>query len=102
MFHSVDEIHSEKAGDECGEHEDDGDGGECPHRRVHVVVDDAGVCVHRGFKDIGVDRRGFACLRHLDVDVFDKVCVEFVYLQLELELCEEVFVATYGGDEIGE
>ena len=52
LLHAVDEVHAEERGNEGGEHHDDGDGGEGTHHRVHVVVDDGGVGVHRRLEDV--------------------------------------------------
>ena len=82
-FHTVDEVHAKHRGDQRGNHHDDGDGGQGTHHRVHIVVDDTLVGIHRRFQDVGVDEGGFACLCHLDVDILDEVGIEFVNLQFE-------------------
>ena len=86
LLHAVDQVHAKERGNERGEHHDNGDAGERTHHCVHIVVDDAAIGVHRRFQDVGVDAGRFACLRHLDVDVLDKVGVQLVNLQLELQL----------------
>ena len=95
-FHAVDEIHSEDARDECGEHEDDGNARHLFHDARHVVVDDAGVGFHCGVKDVGVDVGGFSCLVHLNRDVFDEVGVQFIDGQFELQFGKQGFVAGFG------
>ena len=102
VFHAVDEVHAEETGHEHGQGEHDGDRRERAHHGVHVVVDDARVGVHGRFEDVRVDGGGFAGLRHLDVHVFDEVVVEFIDLELELELLQQVLVASDGGLEVGE
>ena len=101
-FHAVHEVHAEEAGYECGEHEDNADAGEHLHDGAHVVVDDVGVCVHRGVEDVGVDVGGLASLTHLNANVLYHVSVKFVDGQFELELGEQVLVASNGSDEVGE
>ena len=46
-FHAVDEIHAKHGGDQRGYHHDNGDRGERTHHRVHIVVDDTLIGVHR-------------------------------------------------------
>ena len=46
VLHAVYEIHAKEAGYERGEHQYYGHRGERSHHSVHVVVDDARVCVH--------------------------------------------------------
>ena len=82
-FHAVDEVHAEHRGDECGNHHDDGDGCKGTHHRVHIVVDDTLVGVHCRLKNVRVDKGGLAGLSHLDIDILDKVGIEFVNLQFE-------------------
>ena len=52
VFHAVDEVHSEEGGNQGRQHHDDTDGRQGTHRGIHVVVDDAGIGVHRGFQNI--------------------------------------------------
>ena len=53
---SVDrDVHTVEAGDEGGNHQDDGDGGHALHDGVHVVGDDGGECVHRAGQDIAIN-----------------------------------------------
>ena len=80
LLHAVDKVHTEERRDERGEHHDDGDAGERSHDGVHVVVDDALIGIHRRLKDVGVDARRLAGLRHLDADVLDEVGIKFVNL----------------------
>ena len=56
---------------------------------------------HSKRQNVGVDACGFACLCHLDVYVFDEVGIKFVHLQLELQLRQEILVASDRGDEVG-
>ena len=102
ILHTVDQIHTKHRGDERRYHHDNRHRGEGTHHRVHVVVDDAAVGVHRRLKDVGVDGGGLSGLRHLDVDVLDEVGVQLVNLQLELQLRQQRLVATDGGLEIGQ
>lgn len=102
MFHAVEQVHTEDAGDEGGEHENDAHRGHRFHRLVHVVADDRGVSVDGRFEDVGVDTGGFARLTHFDVDVFDHVGVEFVDRKLKFQFGKEGFVAANGGGEISE
>ena len=102
LLHAVDEIHAEERGYQRGKHEDDGDRREGTHGGVHVVVDDAGIGVHRRFQDVRIDGGSLAGLRHLDVDVLDEVGVQLVHLQLELQFLQQRLVASDGGDEVGE
>ena len=83
-FHSVDEVHAEHRGHEGGNHHEDGHRGQRTHHGIHIVVDDTLIGVHRRFENVGVDAGSLTGLRHLNVDVFDKVCVELINLQLEL------------------
>ena len=55
FFHAIDEVQTEHRRDECGNHHDDGDGGQCTHHRIHVVINDAGVSVHRRFQNVRID-----------------------------------------------
>ena len=84
-FHTIDEVHTKEAGDERRKHHDDADRSERTHHGVHVVVDNAGIGVHRRLQNVGVDIGRFSCLGHLDVDIFDEVGVEFVYLKFEFQ-----------------
>lgn len=102
LFHAVYQVHAEEAGNECGEHEDNADAGEHLHDGTHVVVDDIGVSIHRGVEDVGVDIGRLSCLAHLNAHVLYHVCIEFVDGQFELELGEQVLVASNGGDKVGE
>ena len=102
VLHAVDEVHAEEAGHEGGEHEHNRHRGEGTHHGVHVVVDDARVGVHGRLEDVAVDVRRLAGLTHLDVYVFYQVGVQLVDLQLEFQFRQQVLVAAYGGDEIGE
>ena len=102
FLHAVHQIHTEHRGDECGDHHDDRDGGQRTHHRVHIVVDDAGIGVHRRLQDIGIDAGGLSGLRHLDIDVFDQVGIEFIDLEFELQFLHQVLVAPDRGLEIGE
>ena len=102
ILHSVDYVHTQQAGYQCGEHEYDADAGEHLHHSAHVVVDDVGVCVHGGIEDVGVDVGGLTRLAHLNVDVLNHVGIQFVDGKFELQLRQEVLVATYGCDEIRE
>ena len=52
VFHTVDEVHSEEGGNLGRLLHDDTDGRQGTHRGIHVVVDDAGIGVHRGFQNI--------------------------------------------------
>ena len=101
-FHTVDEVHTEHRGDQRGYHHDDGDGGQGTHHRVHIVVDDTLVGVHRRFQDVGVDEGGLAGLCHLDVDILDEVGIEFVNLQFEFQFGKQRLVASDGGLEVRE
>ena len=85
MLHAVDKVHTEVAGYEGGEHEDDAPRGHHLHDVRHVVVDDVGIGVHRRVENVGVDEARLAGLTHLDVDVLDEVRVQFVDGQLELQ-----------------
>ena len=102
MFHAVEEVHPEDAGDERGEHEDDADGSHRFHRLAHVVVDDRSIGVDGGLQDVGVDVGRFTRLTHLNIYVFNHVGIEFVDGQLEFQLGEEHFIATDGGGKVGE
>ena len=102
MLHAVDEVHAEEAGYERREHQDNADACEHLHDRTHVVVNQVGVGVHRGVEDVRVDVRCLASLAHLDADVFYHVCVELVDGQFELELREQILIASDGCDEVGE
>ena len=102
VLHAVDEVHTEERCYQRGQHEDDGSRGQRTHDGVHVVVDNRLVGVHRRLQDVGVDAGGLACLRHLDVDILDEVGVQLVYLQLELQLLQQVLVASDGGVEVGQ
>ena len=88
MLYAVEEVHAKEAGNQCGEHEHDADGGHGLHHGVSVVVDDAGVGVHCGVEDVGVDVSGLAGLVHLDGHVLNEVGVQLIDGQLELELGE--------------
>ncbi len=102
FFHAVDQVHAEEGGNQRWQHHDDTDTGQGTHRGVHVVVDDARIGVHRRFQNVGIDAGGLSRLCHLDVDVFDEVGIQLVHLQLELQLRQQVFVASDRGDEVGE
>ncbi len=102
VLQAIGDVHAIQRGDERGRHHDDGDRGERTHHRVHVVVDDARVGVHRRLQDVGVDAGGLSGLRHLDIDILNEVGVELVHLQLELQFLQEVLVAADRGDEVGE
>ena len=53
---SVDrDVHTVEAGDEGGNHQDDGDGGHALHDGVHVVGDDGGERIHRTGQDVAID-----------------------------------------------
>ena len=80
VLHAVDEVHAEERRDERGKHHHNRHRGECTHHRVHVVVDDARIGIHRRLKDVAVDVGCFPGLAHLDVDVFDEVGVQLVNL----------------------
>ena len=102
FFHAIDEVHAKHRGDQRWYHHDDGDGGQGSHHGVHVVVDDTLIGVHRGFQNVGVDKRGLTGLCHLDIDVLDEVSVQFVDLQLELQFREQRLIASDGGLKVGE
>ena len=85
-FHTVQEVHAEEAGNQCGKHEDDAHRGHRLHRLRHVVVDDAGVGLHGGIENVRIDARCLACLTHLDVHVFNQVGIKFVDRKLHLQL----------------
>lgn len=102
ILNARDKVHTEDTGHQRGEHENDAHTRHLFHGARHVVVDDAGVGFHCRVENVGVDIGGFACLVHLDGDVFDKVGVEFVDGQFEFEFRQERFVATNGGEEIGQ
>ena len=94
VLHTVDEVHSEERRYKRRQHHDYRHGRERTHHGVHVVVDDAGVGVHRRLKNVRIDVGSLACLRHLDVYVFDKVGIQLVHLKLELQFGEQRLVAT--------
>ena len=100
FLESVYEVHAEERGDERRQHHDDRHGGERTHHGVHVVVDDGRVGVHRRLEDVRIDVRGLTCLRHLDVYVLDKVGVQLVHLQLELQFGKQRLVASDGCHEV--
>lgn len=75
VFHAVHQVHTIQTGNQGGEHEDDADGRHGAHHHTHVVVDDIGVGVHRRIENVGIDIGGFACLVHLNRDVFNEVGV---------------------------
>ena len=102
LLHAVYQVHAEEAGNERGEHQDNADAGEHLHDGAHVVVDDVGISVHCGVKDVSVDVGGLAGLTHFDANVLYHVCVEFVDGQFELEFGEQILVASDGGDEVSE
>ena len=98
----VDNVHTIETGDERREHQHDIDRREVTHCGIHVVVDDALIGVHRRLQNVGVDVGSLACLRHLDAHIFDKVGIQFVDLQLEFQLLQQVLIATDGSDEEGQ
>ena len=69
---------------------------------MRIVVDDTLIGVHRRLKNVGVDAGGLTSLGHLNIYVLNEVGVEFVNLQLELQLRQQVLVTSDGGLEIGE
>ena len=101
-LHAVDEVHTKETGYQRGEHHKNGYRGERTHHCVHVVIDDARIGVHGRFKNVGIDVGGLSRLSHLDIDILDKVGIQLVDLELELQLRQEVLIATDRGDEIGE
>ena len=101
-FHAIDEVHSEETGNQSRQHEDDGHRGQCTHDGVHVVVDNTLVGIHRRLQDVRVDIRRLPCLCHLNRYVLDEVGIQFVNLQLELQLGKQGFIATDGCIEVGE
>ena len=102
MFHAVEQVHTEDAGDERGEHENDAHRGHRFHRLVHVVADDRSVGFDGRFENVGVDVGGFTSLTHFDIDVFDHIGVEFVDGEFELQFGKEGLVAANGGGEVRE
>ena len=94
VFESVDEVHAERRRYECWQHHDYRHRREGTHHRVHVVVDDARIGVHRRLQDVGIDICRLPGLVHLDVHIFYKVSVELVDLQLEFQLLQQILVAT--------
>ena len=99
-LYAVDQVHTEERGYQRGQHENDGHTCQRTHEGVHVVVDNRLVGIHRRLQNVGIDAGGFASLSHLDVDVFDEVGVQFVNLQLELQLRQQYLVTTNGGVEV--
>ena len=55
VFHAVDEVHTKHRGDERGYHHDNRHGGQRTHHRVHIVINNRRVGVHRRFQNVGVD-----------------------------------------------
>ena len=102
MLHAVEQVHTEDAGDECGEHENDAHRGHRFHRLVHVVADDRSVGFDGRFENVGVDVGGFTGLTHLDIDVFNHIGVEFVDGEFELQFGKEGLVAANGSGEVRE
>ena len=102
ILHAVHQIHAEQRGDERGAHHHDRHRRQRTHHRIHIIINNRGIGVHRRLQDVGVDRGGLAGLRHLDVHVLDEVGIEFVDLQFELQLLQQVLVAADGGLEVGE
>ena len=101
-FHAVDQVHTEDTCDKRGEHQDDGDGSHLLHDARHAIVDDAGVSLHGGVQDVCVNVGSLSGLIHLNGNVLNKVGIHFIDGQFELQLREQRFVATDGGDEIGQ
>lgn len=102
LFHAVEDIHAEDAGDERGKHQDDADARHAFHHLRKVVVDGGGVGFHRGVEDVRVDIGHLSCLIHLNGDVFDEIGIKLVHWEFEFEFGKEGFVATNGGDEVGQ
>ena len=93
-LHAIDEVHTKKRGYERRKHEDDTHGGKRTHHGIHVIIDDTSIGLHRGIKNFRIDTRRFSRLTHLDVYVLDEVSIQFVNLQLELQLEQKGLVAT--------
>ena len=102
FFHAIDEVHAKHRGDQRWYHHDDGDGGQGSHHGVHVVVDDTLVGVHCRLQNVRVDERGLSGLRHLNVDVLNQVCVQFIDLEFEFQFREQSLIASDGGLEVSE
>ena len=92
-FQPVDDVHSVNTRYQRGGHEHDVQRGKRTHGRVHVVVDNAGIRVHCRLKDVRIDIRRLASLRHFNAYVFDKVGIQLVNLQLKIQFVQQVFVA---------
>ena len=102
IFHAVYQVHTEQRGDERGAHHHDRHRRQRTHHRIHIIINNGRIGVHRRLQDVGVDLGGLGGLRHLDVHVLDEVGIEFVDLQFELQLLQQVLVAADGGLEVGE
>ena len=100
-FHAIDEVHAKHRGDQRRYHHNDSDRRQGTHHRVHIVVNDTLVGVHRRFQNVRVDECCFTSLGHLDVDILNQVGVQFVDLELEFQFREQRLITSDGGLEVG-
>ena len=102
MFHAVYQVHTEQTGNQRGEHQDNADAGEHFHDAAYIIINNTGVSVHCRVKDVVIDVTGLAGLTHLDIDVLDHVGIQLIDGQFELQLRQQVLVATDRSYKVGQ
>ena len=89
MLHAVDEVHTEHGGDEGWEEDDHVERREESHHRVHIIINNVRIGVHRGVEDVDVDGCRLTCLVHLNVHVLNEFGIQFIDWQTELQLAQK-------------
>ena len=88
-FHTVDEVHAEHGRDESREKDDHVQRRQKPHHRIHIIINNVRVGVHRRVKDVDVDGGGLTRLVHLDVHILNEFGIQFIDRQTELQLAQQ-------------
>ena len=63
-------IHTIETGNQCREHQDDGQTCHAFHDRIHVIGDNGGKSIHRSRENITVNIHRVECLFQLDNHIF--------------------------------
>ena len=79
-LHTVDEVHTEHRGHQGRNHHEDGHRCQRTHHRIHIIVNNTLVSIHRRLKNVRVDAGGLSGLGHLNIHVLNEVGVQFVDL----------------------